>query len=78
MRSHHITAADERHQQKSSGGERESERDKTRTRKKRKETATYRERERERELGIFSMMRFDSATFSFLALLLIKSYRKKI
>ena len=32
--------------------------------------------ERERELGIFSMMRFDSATSSFLALLVIKSYKK--
>ena len=36
-----------------------------------------REKERERELGIFSTMEFDSATFSFLALLKIKWNRKK-
>ena len=34
-------------------------------------------RQREQELGIFSMMRFESANTSFLALLVIKSYRKK-
>ena len=62
MTSRHITAAEVRHQQKSLG---------------------KREREREREnvcergvLGKFSKMRFDSATSSFLALLLIKSYKK--
>ena len=32
--------------------------------------------QRERELGVFSMMRFDSVTSSFLALLLTKSYIK--
>ena len=35
----------------------------------RKETLTDRERERERELGIFSMIGFDSATSTFLFLL---------
>ena len=39
-------------------------------------TNRERERERERERGKFSMMRFDSATSSFLALLVIKSYKK--
>ena len=36
------------------------------------------ERERERERGIFSMTGFDSASSSFLALLVIKSYKKKL
>ena len=31
----------------------------------------------EEELGIFSMMRFDSTTSSFLVLLVIKTYRKQ-
>ena len=48
----------------------------TRDREKQtKETTTT--RERERELGIFSMIRFASSTSSFLALLVIKPYRKK-
>ena len=34
--------------------------------------------ERGRELENFSMMRFDFAAFSFLALLVIKSYRNKL
>ena len=45
-------------------------------RKRSKETRTNRERERERETGIFSMMGFDNATSSFLALLVNKSYSK--
>ena len=32
-------------------------------------------RQKERELGKFSMIRFDSASFSFLALLVIKSHK---
>ena len=45
--------------------------------KQREETLTHREREREREreLGTFSMLGFDSATSSFLTLLLTKSYK---
>ena len=39
-------------------------------------THTNTEREREGELAKFSMMGFDSATSSFLALLVIKSHRK--
>ena len=35
-------------------------------------------KEREREIGIFSMIGFDSETSSFLALLVNKSYRKKL
>ena len=50
----------------------------TPTNRKREKERRERERERERELEIFSMMRLDSATSSFLALLLIKSYRKKM
>ena len=42
-----------------------------------KETEINPNRQREQELGIFSMMRFESANSSFLALLVIKSYRKK-
>ena len=41
-------------------------------RKRRKKTQP----DRNRELGIFSMMRFDSAISSFLVLLVIKSYRE--
>ena len=40
------------------------------------QTPTDREREREKELGTFSIMIFDSATYRFLALLIIKPYRK--
>ena len=87
MTSCHITAAEVRHQQKSSGErerererERESEIKREREREGRKRQPTEREREREieRELGIFSMMRFDSKTSSFLDLLVTKSYRKKL
>ena len=42
-----------------------------------KEKKTNQNRQREKEIGIFFMMGFDSATSSFLALLVNKSYRKK-
>ena len=64
----HIRAAEVRHQQKKSERERQSwnvneqEKEKNPNRK--------------REIGIFSMVGFDSATSSFLALLVIISYRK--
>ena len=61
MKLRHITSAEVLHQQK--------EIDKTSTRKRRKGTLT----DREKEIGIFSMMGFDSATSSFLALLVNKS-----
>ena len=44
---------------------------------KEKERNASQHRESERELRIFSMMRFDSTTSSFLNLLVFKSYRKK-
>ena len=64
----YILEAEVRHQQR----ERERERDKTWTRKRRKGTLT----EREKETGISSMIGFDTATSSFLTLLINKSYRK--
>ena len=66
----HITAAEVRHQQK----ERDREREIKRKQKRRKENLT----DRESEIGIFSMLSFDFASSSFLALLVNKSYRKKL
>ena len=59
----HITADEVRHQQKR---ERERERERDKTRKRRNATLTGRERKR----GISSMIGFDTATFSFLTLLI--------
>ena len=69
VRLRHITAAKVREQQK----KRERERDKTLTKKRRKGKLT----ERERKTGISSMIGFDTATSSFLTLLINKPYRKK-
>ena len=87
MTSRRITEAEVRHQQKSlrkreikvcdkkrENVNEEEERNPT-DRERERETERERERERERELGILSMVRFDSPTSSFLALLVIKSYR---
>ena len=66
----HITAADVRHQQR----ERESERERKTANKKEKERNLN--RNREKETVISSMFGFDTATSSFLTLLVNKSYRK--
>ena len=58
--------------------ERERERDSVRDKEQDRQGKKPQPTERERELGICFMMRFDSAaTFSFPALLVNKSYRKK-
>ena len=72
MASRHITAAEVRHQQKNEG-ERERERLNA---SENKERNASQHRKSERELEIFSMMRFDSTTSSFLNLLVFQSYRK--
>ena len=72
-----ITAAEVRHQQRERERDRMRERDKTLTRKRRKEILADRERERDR-IGIFSMMAFNLATFSFLDLLVKKIIQKKM
>ena len=59
----HITTAEVRHQQRERERERERVKDKKSTRKKRNPN-----RQREKETRIFSMIVFDSATSSFLAL----------
>ena len=46
--------------------------------KEKQRNSTDRERERETEIGVFSMMKFDPATSSFLALLVNKSLEKKL
>ena len=66
----HITRAEVQHQ-KESESERKFERE-------REGKYPNREREQEGELGMFSMMGFDSATSIFLALLVKKSYSKKL
>ena len=71
MMSRHITAAEVRHQLRVKERERERKIKCEREREGKKPQAT----ERERELGIFSIMLFDSATFSF-TLLVIKSNKK--
>ena len=71
----HITAAEVRHQQR----EREREdrvRERERLNVNEKEKEGNHKRQREKEIGIFSMIGFDSATSSFLALLVNNSYRK--
>ena len=55
----------------------EKEKEKTPTDRER-ERERESEKERERELGMFSMIRFDSATSCFPALLVIKPCRKKL
>ena len=68
MTTRHITAAEVRHQQ---NRVREIKHEREREEKKPEPTV------REKEIGIFFMIGFDSATSSFLALLVNKSYRKK-
>ena len=66
----HITAAEVRNQQKKRAREIKRERE-----RKGKEPKP---REREKETGISSMIGFDTASSSFLTLLINKSYRKKL
>ena len=83
MTTSHITAAEVRHQKKRRR-ERERVRDREREREREREITREQEREgktqpteREREIEKFSMMDFDSATSSFPALLVNKSFRKE-
>ena len=88
MISRHIIAAEVQHQQKSYGKrEREIEREREREREREEivgERLNVNEKEKDKnpsqqiELGIFSTMRFDTATSSFLSVVVIKSYRKKL
>ena len=67
----HITGAEVRHRQKNREREREIKREREREGKKPLPTERT-------EIEIFSMMGFDSVTFSFLALLVNKSHKKLI
>ena len=74
--SRHITAAEVQHKQElRREREREKEIECEREREQKSQSKNT-QRERERELGIFSMMGFESASSSFLALLVIKPNRK--
>ena len=75
MISRHVTVAAVRHEQKSQV-KRSSVRDKTKNERKIRQKPQQTERERESALGIFSMSRFNSAITGFLALLVIKPFKK--
>ena len=77
MTSLHITAASTKELRRERERERERDRERLNVSEKEKEK-TSANTERARDLGIFSMMRFDSTTSTFLNLLVTKSYRKKL
>ena len=64
------------HQLKCGINKRVKERERERERER--DTNPNQQREREKEVVIFSILRFDSATSSFLALSVIKSFRKNL